>query len=67
MGSVPRRWFAVGLLVASLLAFVLVDNFQDYWAFVLLAVGILLLVTSLVPKKPSEPTPREPILSLRGG
>ncbi len=58
--SLPTEWAlypAVGLLVASLLAFVLGQNFQDYWAFILLAVGILLIVTSLIPKKPGEPTP----------
>jgi hypothetical protein len=56
----PTDWAkypALALLVASLLAFVLGRNFQDYWAIVLLAVGILLIVTGLLPKKPKEPTP----------
>jgi hypothetical protein len=58
--SLPTDWAkypALALLVASLLAFVLGRNFQDYWAIVLLAVGILLIVTGLMPKKPKEPAP----------
>ncbi len=58
--SLPTDWAkypALALLVASLLAFVLGKNFQDYWAVVLLAVGILLIVTSLLPKKPRAPAP----------
>jgi hypothetical protein len=58
--TLPTDWAkypAVALLVASLLAFILGRNFQDYWAIVLLAVGILLIVTGLLPKKPKEPTP----------
>ena len=58
--SLPTDWAkypALGLLVASLLAFILGKNFQDWWAIVLLAVGVLLIVTSLIPKKPGEPTP----------
>jgi hypothetical protein len=56
----PTAWTrfpAIGLLVASLLAFVLGRNFQNYWAVVLLVVGIMLIVTSLLPKKPGDPTP----------
>jgi hypothetical protein len=59
-GTLPTDWAkypALALLVASLLAFILGKNFQDYWAVVLLAVGILLIVTSLLPGKPKEPTP----------
>jgi len=48
---------AIGLLVASLLAFILGRNFQNYWAVILLVVGVLLIVSSLLPKKPKEPTP----------
>jgi len=58
--SQPTDWAiypAIGLLVASLLAFVLGRNFQNYWAIILLVIGILLIVTSLLPKKPKEPTP----------
>jgi hypothetical protein len=56
----PTDWAkypAIGLLVASLLAFALGSNFQDWWAVVLLVVGVLLIVTSLLPKKHKEPTP----------
>lgn len=62
-GTWPTDWTkypAVGLLAAALLAFVLGRNVQDYWAVVLLGVGILLVVTGLLPKKtkgPDEPTP----------
>lgn len=59
-GTLPTDWAkypALALLVASLLAFILGKNFQDYWAIVLLAVGILLIVTGLLPKKNKEPTP----------
>jgi len=60
----PTEWAlypAIGLLVASLLAFVLPRNFQNYWAVVLLVVGVLLIVTSLLPKKPRDPaTPTNP-------
>jgi hypothetical protein len=58
--SLPSDWAkypALALLVASLLAFILGRSFQDYWAIVLLAVGILLIVTGLMPKKPKEPAP----------
>jgi hypothetical protein len=48
---------AIALLAASLLAFVLGRVFQDYWAIVLLVVGILMIVTSLMPKKSKEPAP----------
>ena len=51
------RFPAIGLLAASLLAFILNRNFQNYWAVILLVVGILLIVTSLLPKKPKDPTP----------
>ncbi len=56
----PTDWAkypAVGLLAASLMALILGRNFQDYWAVILMVVGILLVVTSLLPKKPKEPTP----------
>jgi hypothetical protein len=56
----PTDWAkypAVALLVASLLAFVMGRNFQSYWAIVLLVVGILMIVTSLLPQKPNDPTP----------
>lgn len=60
----PTGWTmypAIGLLVASLLAFVLGRNFQNYWAVVLLIVGILLIVTSLLPRKPKDPSaPADP-------
>ena len=55
----PTEWAkypAVALLAASLLAFILGENFQNYWAVVLLIVGVLMVVTSLLPKKPNEPT-----------
>ncbi len=58
--TLPTDWSkypAGGLLLASLLAFILGKDFQDYWAVVLLAVGIMLIVTGLLPKKPKEPTP----------
>lgn len=58
--SLPTDWAkypAVGLLAASLMAFFLGKNFQDYWAVILMVVGILMVVTSLLPKKPKEPTP----------
>jgi hypothetical protein len=56
----PTDWAkypAIGLLAASLLAFILGKAFQDYWAIVLMVVGILLIVTNLLPKKTKEPTP----------
>ena len=59
-GSLPTDWAkfpAVGLFAASLLAFILGSNFQDYWAIVLMVVGVLMIVTSLLPKKPKEPAP----------
>jgi hypothetical protein len=58
--ALPTDWAkypAIGLLVGSILAFALGSNFQDYWAVILLVVGILMIVTSLLPKKPNEPTP----------
>ncbi len=58
--SLPTDWAkypAVGLLVGSILAFALGSNFQDYWAVILLVVGVFMIVTSLLPKKPNEPTP----------
>ncbi len=62
----PTDWAkypAVALLVASLLAFILGRNFQNYWAIVLLVVGILMIVTSLLPQKPNDPThPSNPLL-----
>ncbi len=51
------KYPAIGLLAASLLSFILGKNFQDYWAVILLVVGILLVATSLLPKNPKEPTP----------
>ena len=51
--------FPVGLQVAALLAFVLGWYLQDLWAVVLLVVGILLVVTGLLPKitkGPDRPT-----------
>lgn len=56
----PTDWAkypAIGLLVAAVLAVVLGRNFQNYWAVVLLIVGVLLIVTSLLPKKPIPPLP----------
>jgi hypothetical protein len=57
--SQPTDWAkypAIALLAAALLAFILGKNFQSYWAVVLLIVGILMVVTSFLPKKPDEPT-----------
>ena len=51
------RFPAIGLLVASLLAFILGRNFQDYWAVILLVVGILMIASNLLPRKPRQPTP----------
>jgi hypothetical protein len=62
--SQPTDWAkypTVGLLAASLLAFILGRNLENYWAIVLLAVGILMVVTSFLPKKPKDPTlPTDP-------
>jgi len=58
--TLPTDWAkfpAIGLIAASLLAFILGKNFQNYWEVILLVVGVLLVVTSLLPKKPKEPTP----------
>lgn len=54
----PTEWAlypAIGLLTAAVLAFILGKNFQSYWAVVLLAVGILLIVASLLPRKKQPP------------
>jgi peptidoglycan/LPS O-acetylase OafA/YrhL len=52
--AVPTAWAkypAIGLFSAALLAFILGQQFQNYWAVVLLVVGILMVVAGLRPKK----------------
>jgi hypothetical protein len=60
--SQPTGWAgypALGLLAASLLAFLLGERFQDFWpAAVLLVIGVLLLFPALFRRKPPvDPTP----------
>jgi hypothetical protein len=58
----PTDWAkypAIGLLATSVLAFALGQYFQSYWAVVLLLVGILLVVTGLLPKKKEADKPAE--------
>jgi hypothetical protein len=55
----PTDWAkypAVGLLTAAVVAFVLGRNFESFWAIGLIAVGIMLVVASLLPKREQEPS-----------
>jgi hypothetical protein len=57
-GTQPTDWAkypAAGLLAASLAAFILGANFQDFWAATLIGAGIMLVLASLLPKR--GPTP----------
>ncbi|NTV37900.1 MAG: hypothetical protein HGA82_01705 [Anaerolineales bacterium] len=54
----PTDWAkypAAGLLAAAVLAFALGERFQDYWpATILLVAGVLLLLNTLVKRKPED-------------
>lgn len=52
--SQPTDWAkypALGLLAASVMALIFRAGFQLYWPLVIIAVGILVLVTNLLPKR----------------
>lgn len=60
----PTDWAkypAAGLLAASLAAFVLGENFRDFWAVALIIVGVMLVAASLLPKREAAPPePQDP-------
>jgi hypothetical protein len=60
-GTQPTDWAkfpAVGLFTASLIAFILGKSFQDFWAVAFIAVGVMMVLASLLPKR--EPNPSKP-------
>jgi len=56
-GSRPTAWArypAIGLLVAAVLAFIFGSNSNLFWAIALLAAGAVLVIYSLLQKKPAD-------------
>jgi hypothetical protein len=57
-GTQPTDWAkypAVGLFTAAVVAFALGNNFQAFWAVALIAVGAMLVLASLLPKREQKP------------